>query len=183
MNYLTTPQMPDGECLIYVIRNTVTEKCYVGSTTRPYHRLHHHKRHLRMGGHSSTPLQRAWTKYGEASFLYEPLLVCDVADRDEWEYGFIRNIGYYNLQKKPGRYSQRVARNASDRTDVRKKMAASAALRHAAKRAEVYDPLCRKAWELVIAGMHRKEAHKAVGISGAAFWNWIRRNGLKERQF
>jgi hypothetical protein len=183
MNYLTIPKMPDGECLIYAIRNVVVGEHYIGSTTQPRHRFYHHFRNLRMGKHTSTFLQRAWDKYGEANFIHEPILICDICDRDDWEYSFIRDMGHYNLKKTPDNYSGRVARNASARPDVRCKLSLKAISRHGKKRAEVYDPLCQEAWGLVMAGAYRKDACKAVGIGTSTFWKWIRNNGLKERQF
>ena len=62
---------------IYQIRNLVNGHVYIGSTVRFYSRRSAHKRDLEKGMHHSERLQRAWAKYGEGAFIFEPLLVCD----------------------------------------------------------------------------------------------------------
>lgn len=56
---------------IYVIRNTLNGKRYVGSAKSFKVRFRTHRKYLRAGRHHSNKLQRAWTKYGEAAFLFE----------------------------------------------------------------------------------------------------------------
>lgn len=65
----SSPKSPRS-CHIYGIYCEVNEKWYVGKTlhwtsrvTQHLHALKHHKHH-------SQPLQRAWDKYGSASFLW-----------------------------------------------------------------------------------------------------------------
>lgn len=61
---------------IYEIRNTVNGKRYIGSSIHFYRRRSRHFRSLRKGIHHSSGLQRAWNKYGEESFQFQPLLIC-----------------------------------------------------------------------------------------------------------
>lgn len=57
--------------VIYLIRNTLTEKVYVGSTVRPRHRKNVHFGLLRNGKHHSIHLQRAFDRNGEDAFSFE----------------------------------------------------------------------------------------------------------------
>jgi group I intron endonuclease len=67
--------------VIYVIRNVVNGKFYVGSTVDARVRFQAHKRRLKKGTHQSPHLQAAWNKYGEDCFKFE--VVASVEDRDE----------------------------------------------------------------------------------------------------
>lgn len=59
---------------MYVIRNTVNGKTYVGSTTVGLRRrLRHHRSALNRGVHRNSYLQHAWDKYGEQAFIAEVL--------------------------------------------------------------------------------------------------------------
>jgi group I intron endonuclease len=53
---------------VYVIRNTVNDKVYVGSTRNFYTRYKGHRSHLRLGKHSSRHMQRHHNKYGPSCF-------------------------------------------------------------------------------------------------------------------
>lgn len=63
---------------IYIIKNTVTEKLYVGSTNNFSVRWKRHVLDLNRGNHTGLKLQRAWLKYGEAAFQF--LVIEYVAD-------------------------------------------------------------------------------------------------------
>lgn len=65
--------MPSG---IYLIRNTVNGRVYVGSAVCFASRWRLHRRTLRNGTHRNIKLARAYAKYGEQSFVYAPLLLC-----------------------------------------------------------------------------------------------------------
>lgn len=61
---------------IYIIVNTVNGKRYVGSAAHFGKRWGTHKARLRRAKHHSRVLQRAWSKYGEAAFVFRKLLLC-----------------------------------------------------------------------------------------------------------
>lgn len=61
---------------VYVIRNTINGKVYVGSTKSFHARFRAHKYALQGGKHHSRKLQRAWVKYGSEAFSFEKVLVC-----------------------------------------------------------------------------------------------------------
>jgi len=58
---------------IYLIKNILNNKIYVGSSVNIDKRWKEHKNHLKERKHHSVLLQRAWDKYGEQSFLFEIL--------------------------------------------------------------------------------------------------------------
>lgn len=51
-------------------------RCYIGQSADIANRWRYHKYHLRKGIHGNGKLQNAWTKYGEASFRFEVILLC-----------------------------------------------------------------------------------------------------------
>ena len=56
----------------------MTGDCYVGSAVRLAVRFSNHKSELRGGTHPNVHLLRAWRKYGESSFRFVTLLLCDL---------------------------------------------------------------------------------------------------------
>jgi group I intron endonuclease len=58
-------------CGIYKIINKVNGKYYLGSSENINTRWKFHRYDLRHNKHHSIHLQRAWVKYGEASFIFE----------------------------------------------------------------------------------------------------------------
>ena len=73
---------------IYLIRNAVSGREYVGSSANMRRRFVHHRNRLRAGAHHGPRLQRAWNLRGEAAFEFVVLeLVADPADlvaREQW---------------------------------------------------------------------------------------------------
>lgn len=62
---------------IYLITNTVSGKVYVGSACDLSERRRRHFGNLRRGRHINIHLQGAWDQYGEDSFTFSVLIVCD----------------------------------------------------------------------------------------------------------
>lgn len=65
--------MPSG---IYLIRNEVTGKMYVGSAVDIARRFARHRYQLRTGTHPSRHLNASWKKYGEEVFEFAILQEC-----------------------------------------------------------------------------------------------------------
>ena len=63
-------------CGIYIIKNIVSGRCYIGATTDLHHRLAQHRSSLERGVHQSVLLQRAYDKYGVDAFDYDVLEYC-----------------------------------------------------------------------------------------------------------
>lgn len=72
-------------CGIYVIKNVVDGKAYVGSSVDIAARWSKHRGGLLRGTHSNPHLLSAWRKYGESAFHFSVLLTCDVAELLEKE--------------------------------------------------------------------------------------------------
>ena len=56
---------------IYIIKNLINNKVYIGSAINIDKRWKHHKKDLAKRKHHSRLLQRAWDKYGEENFKFE----------------------------------------------------------------------------------------------------------------
>ena len=71
---------------IYIIRNLVSMKAYVGSARDITARWKRHRRALTSGRHHSYKLQSAWDKYGAAAFEFvavEMVAEADLLDREQ----------------------------------------------------------------------------------------------------
>ena len=92
---------------IYQITNTINGKLYVGSSINIADRWRRHKEQLRKKIHNCKPLQSAWDKYGEYSFIFSILEFVDDKNNlliKEQEYldlirPFDNKIGYNCCKK------------------------------------------------------------------------------------
>lgn len=76
-------------CGIYCIENTINNKKYIGLSSNITRRWHEHKSELRRGVHINECLQKAWDKYGEQSFRFYILELCDAKDLADKEMFYI----------------------------------------------------------------------------------------------
>lgn len=82
---------------IYIIKNKVNGKFYVGSSCNCEERFSTHKTLLRKGEHHSVVLQRAWNKYGERNFIFKVIEECCVERLLDREQFYIDNFNpHYN---------------------------------------------------------------------------------------
>ena len=65
---------------IYIIKNIVNGKLYIGSAVNLDRRFYAHRWALYRNCHRNIYLQRAWNKDGETSFLFEKYLICEKKD-------------------------------------------------------------------------------------------------------
>lgn len=79
----------DTMCGIYIIKNIVNGKVYVGQSVDIYTRWYNHKHDLINNVHYNTHLQASWNKYGEASFEFSIIKTCDQNDLDALEVEYI----------------------------------------------------------------------------------------------
>ena len=66
---------------VYQIRNTNTDKIYVGSAVNFSERRGKHKYYLKKGTHHSIHLQRSWEKHGIDAFRFEVLEIVENLDQ------------------------------------------------------------------------------------------------------
>ena len=62
---------------VYIIKNSVNGKVYIGASRDIYNRLCMHKWKLRTNTHVNEHLQNAFNKYGESAFTFETFEECD----------------------------------------------------------------------------------------------------------
>ena len=63
-------------CGVYLIRNVVNQKVYVGSAVSIQTRWGRHIKLLNSGRHCNPKLQNAWNKYGAEAFEFEVVVCC-----------------------------------------------------------------------------------------------------------
>jgi group I intron endonuclease len=85
--------MINGMCCVYIIKNILNNKVYVGSAFNIKKRLIQHYNLLKNNKHSNIKLQRGWNKYGEDNFriqIMEENRFNDLLNKEQ-EY-----INFYN---------------------------------------------------------------------------------------
>lgn len=65
---------------IYIIRNSINDKIYIGSAVLFSRRQRQHLHDLRRGKHKSPHLQHHFDKYGESSLTFSILEICPIAE-------------------------------------------------------------------------------------------------------
>lgn len=84
---------------IYIIRNTVNGKVYIGQSRRLQNRKYCHFNSLEKGKHYNKHLQRSYNTYGSDAFKFEILEYCDIAILDEREKYWIKQYDAMNIHK------------------------------------------------------------------------------------
>lgn len=75
---------------IYMIKNIINNKVYIGSAKKLVSRLSNHRHLLNNNKHHSIHLQHAWNKYGEDVFIFGVIKVVEDLDKlIEFEQNFI----------------------------------------------------------------------------------------------
>lgn len=87
-------------CGIYCIENIINHKKYIGLSGNITRRWHEHRSDLRRGIHTNICLQNAWNKYGEASFKFYIIELCDSEELIDKEIYYINK--YDTLSHKNG---------------------------------------------------------------------------------
>lgn len=84
---------------VYCIRNKMNGKVYIGEAINIYLRWIEHRCRLRNNYCENSYLQRAWSKYGEDSFLFEVLERCEIEDLIKRESHWCTVFNSYNRSK------------------------------------------------------------------------------------
>lgn len=101
---------------IYLIRNKINEKVYIGQTSdRFIERYWHHKWKLNNQTHDNIYLQNAWNKYGEENFDFEVIYELKFGDN-------IDNIEREYISKYPKNKKYNIQIGGQDYTMKNKKM-------------------------------------------------------------
>lgn len=94
------PPIVDYKTGVYAIRNTQNGKQYVGSAALTFaSRWAIHRCDLKRGRHHSNHLQKAWDKYGEASFEFVVLQRCKPEDCIRLEQWWLDKLRTYERDK------------------------------------------------------------------------------------
>lgn len=83
-------------CGIYMIKNLVNEKKYIGRSTDIKTRWSNHKYELNKGIHVNSYLQNAWNKYGKDNFEFSIIEECAENDLNEKEIYWIKEMDAYH---------------------------------------------------------------------------------------
>lgn len=85
---------------VYEIRNTISGKGYVGSSTNISRRWYQHRRRLGNNSHKNPYLQNAWNKYGGDVFDFRVLVYAETAEYIRIENLLLATNNYeYNIAK------------------------------------------------------------------------------------
>lgn len=87
-------------CGIYCIENTVNNRKYIGLSRDIRRRWNEHKSELRNNCHANIYLQRAWNSYGEKSFSFNIIELCDPSELCDKECYYITE--YHTLSHENG---------------------------------------------------------------------------------
>jgi len=81
---------------IYVIKNLINDKKYIGQSKNIEQRFVGHRSALRHNRHANKHLQSSWNKYGECSFVFDVLEECEYEQLNEREIYYIDLYDTYN---------------------------------------------------------------------------------------
>lgn len=81
---------------IYIIKNTITNQCYVGVTHSHKKRKQQHFKALRENTHYNLKLQRSYNKYKESFFLFEIVRECEIDELYSLEIEYIDKCNSYS---------------------------------------------------------------------------------------
>lgn len=84
---------------IYIIKNNVNNKVYIGQSIQLKTREGKHKSYLKHNKHENDYLQRSYNKYGVEAFSFEILERCDIDKLDEREIFYINKFNSMDIEK------------------------------------------------------------------------------------
>ena len=84
---------------IYLIRNKINNKVYIGQSRNIKQRWSRHKCDLNKGIHGNKHLQKSYNKYGKENFEFKIVELCDEAELDSLEVYWIKKFDSVNYTK------------------------------------------------------------------------------------
>lgn len=96
-------------CGVYIFKNLIDNKCYIGSTVMTFEkRMLHHLSHLRGNKHKNKYFQNEWNKYGEDNFEYDILEICEKENCLNREQYYLDTILYAKdfLENKSNKFKE-----------------------------------------------------------------------------
>jgi len=108
---------------IYIIRNKLNNKVYIGSAVNTEKRFYEHIWALDRNAHCNIHLQRAWLKDNKSNFLFEIFLQCQVKDLILFEQlvidNFSQKYGWNNLYNLCPTAGSTLGRKHSEETKIK----------------------------------------------------------------
>lgn len=111
---------------IYMIRNRINGKFYIGSAKNFQKRFHHHLEAFRKKKHNSL-FQNAWNKYGESAFSFFIIELCPtqlLIEREQFYLNLFtpydRNIGYNICSNAYSRIGVKLSKEHTEKLKRRK---------------------------------------------------------------
>lgn len=83
-------------CGIYMIKNIVNGKIYIGQAVDIERRWKKHRSGLRGNDHDNKHLQNAWNKYGQENFEFTVICECDESQLNMMEIDYIAKLKTYD---------------------------------------------------------------------------------------
>ena len=86
-----------GKSGVYIIKNTIDSRVYIGSSLDIYSRFQSHKKKLKVFQHTNSKLNNFCKKYGYDKFIFEVLELCDKQQLLEFEQKYMDKYKSYDL--------------------------------------------------------------------------------------
>lgn len=80
---------------IYMIRNKINDKIYIGQSNAIEQRLKSHQYSLNQNKHHNKHLNYAWNKYGKDNFEFTIIEECDIDELDDKEKYYIKKFNSF----------------------------------------------------------------------------------------
>lgn len=112
----------NNNCGIYMIKNLVNNKVYIGQSINIKKRFREHKYNLKNNIHANHHLQNAWNKYGGENFEFIVLEYCTenlINNKEEYYISVYKTIdSKYGYNKKEGGKNGRLSEETKNKMSI-----------------------------------------------------------------